>query len=167
MNILEEEYYRTVGRFNNMTSKKDSDEWGTPPELFRFICKMTGTLPLLDVACTSNNCITNRMLPGDALLYEWQTGDHCDVWCNAPGTKISKFVKRAVDQWIRHNINIVMLIPVNTISNKSFQIVWDFMKADKIDIFPLFGIRPHFLWNNQESDYGSRNGYIVVHFKKW
>jgi len=144
-----------------------SDEWGTPPELFKAICKMTGVKPKLDVACTYDNCITGRKLPGDALIYEWNTGDRCAVWCNAPGTLIKKFMDRAVDQWMSHNIDIVMLVPVNTLANKSFQLIWDMFREGQVDIHPLFGVRPHFLWEGKVSPYGSRNGYIVVHFKKW
>jgi len=158
--------------FTMPIDKKESDEWETPDELYDAICKMTGVTPTLDVCATYYNHKCDKYIPNDhydgALNkeipeHQWTE----DSWCNAPGKKITKFVKRAVDQWIRYNINILMLIPVNTITNKSFQIVWDFMKAGNIDIFPLFGIRPHFLWKGEESEYGSRNGYIVVHFKKW
>jgi len=167
MNELEKEYKRTMDRFDNVMSKKDSDEWGTPDDLYKEICIMTGTKPRLDVAANAVNTRCDFYF-ADSLTQDWLIEDHhYDVWCNAPGKLISKFVKKAVDQWIRHSINIVMLVPVNTITNKSFQIVWDLFLNDKIDIIPLFGTRPHFLWNNQKSEYGSRNGYIVVHFKKW
>ncbi len=95
-----------------------------------------------------------------------------DIWCNAPGHLIQKFVNKALEQWLKFNMNIVMLIPVNTITNADFKMIWDYFSYDRIAIYPLFGLRPKFLDGRMtsfppvESKYGSRNGYIVVVFRK-
>ncbi len=147
------------------SKKSKSDEWETPDKLFHAIEKLTKCKFMLDVACTNKNCKTEDGLLTALGSTSWISAG--DVWCNAPGNKIKEFVDKAVDQWITHNMNIVMLIPVNTLANKSFQLVWEMFREGHVDIFPLFGIRPHFLWKGKKSEYGSRNGYIVVHFKKW
>jgi len=154
------------------SKKSKSDEWETPPKLFYAIEKLTKCKFKLDVAANYKNSKCSYFLT-DAFSLPWRLDDDGsfaggnDVWCNAPGTMIKQFVDKAVDQWITHNMNIVMLIPVNTLANKSFQLVWEMFREGHVDIFPLFGIRPHFLWKGKKSEYGSRNGYIVVHFKKW
>jgi len=154
------------------SKKSKSDEWETPPDLFKAICKLTGVKPKLDVAANFYNKKCEHYIPDDRYggalnkeipEHQWTV----DSWCNAPGSKIKKFVDRAVEHWIENNVNIVMLLPVNTLANKSFQLVWEMFREGHVDIFPLFGIRPHFLWKGKKSKYGSRNGYIVVHFKKW
>ena len=56
-----------------------SDDWETPSNLYNHLCNTYKIRPELDVACTSKNCITNRMLPVDSLKCDWNTGDRCDV----------------------------------------------------------------------------------------
>ena len=104
----------------------------------------------------------------NALIQPWFE----DVWCNPPGRYIQKFINRALSEWKRKNMNIIMLVPVNSITNIDFEPIWKLFIERKVDIYPLFGQRPKFLdgrleeYKPLESKYPSRNGYIVVHFKK-
>jgi len=165
------------------SEKSKSGDWWTPDHLYESICRMTGIFPQLDVAADaeSRKCINYFSEQYDALNQDWiltniSTNttkknilkEKTDVWCNPPGDKVQKFVDKALEQWTKWDINIVMLIPVNTITNKNFENVWKLaMSENTIDIIPLFGQRPNFLLNGKlDTKYGSRNGYIVLVFRK-
>ena len=153
------------------TKQSNSEEWHTPKALFKMCCILADIRPKLDVAATSRNhfCQYYFTKEDDALKKDWlikagtkKTG----IWCNAPGKQVQKFVNRATQQWLDHNLNIIMLIPVNTITNGGFENVWNLFQNRYIDIIPLFGIRPKFLLEGKEQKWQSRNGYILLVFRK-
>lgn len=165
------------------SKKSKQTNWWTPDHLYESICRMTGIFPELDVAADkrSRKCKNYFSKKQDALKTSWMLCDistdttkkykhfrRVDIWCNPPGDKVQKFVDRALDQWAKYDLNIVMLIPVNTITNKGFEDIWKLaMSENNIGIQPLFGQRPNFLLNGKlDTKYGSRNGYIVLVFRK-
>ena len=157
---------------------KTHDNWYTPDLIYKIAIGITGVIPELDVCADKDNrrCKNYFTKEQDALKLSWclinksvnTTNKYTSikkvpVWCNPPGKYIQLMVNRAYDQWTVLDIDIVMLIPVNTITNKDFKKMWE----DKdIDIFPLFGLRPRFLDKGKEPKFGSRNGYMILHFKK-
>ena len=151
---------------NKKRSKNSlSDEWETPKELYHFIIHEVGFAPVLDVCATKENskCLHHIWKELDGLNYEW-TGD---VWCNPPHSETSKWVEYANQQWRKNNINVVMLIPANTMSSIYFHkvVMLEKNSTKLVDFFPLLG-RIRFLQNGKESEHKSRNSYIVVVFKK-
>lgn len=159
------------------TEQSLSDEWHTPKDLYKYICRLTGLNPRLDVAATASNsrCKYYFTKKDNALKQEWlikagtkKTG----VWCNPPGKYVQKMVNKATQQWIEKNLNILMLIPANTITNREFEGVWTLFQNGYVDIIPLFGIRPKFLLEGEVvldkkgKPQGARNGFIVLVFRK-
>ena len=139
-----------------------NDNWETPKELFDFLNDRYGLKCTLDVACTRDNCITaNRLVMEDALKSEWVTGIHFDVWCNPPHSKNEAFVRKAYEQWRMNNINIMMILPANTVSSK----YWHDCIEGIAEYHPIKG-RIRFLRDGKPSEYPSRNAYVVVIWRK-
>lgn len=153
------------------SKKSASDEHWTPDDIVKLAEDKFDLKFNFDVAATEENKKCDNFLTKEdnALEQDWilDYGDTV-VWCNPPGSKVQAFVNKAFDEWRKHNITICMLIPTNTISNKEFEIIWNSSKIypDYIQIHPLFGIRPRFLYKGEEPDYPSRNGYIFLIFNK-
>jgi phage N-6-adenine-methyltransferase len=151
---------------NNKRSKDSlSDEWETPEELYEYIMNEIDFTPMLDVCATESNskCISHIWKEVNAFSLNWNE----DVFCNPPHSLTGKFVEYANKMWTKNNINIVMLIPTNTMSSIYFH---KFIELEKkttklVDYFPLLG-RIQFLKDGKPSEYKSRNAYLVVTFKK-
>ena len=138
-----------------------SDEWETPQELYDYLCKQYKIKPELDVACTSDNCITGRMLPVDSLIIDWNTGDKCDVWCNPPHSKNEAFVRKAFNEWDKHDINIMMILPANSLcTNYAEAYILPFAESH-----PINRKYCRFLHKGEAKDH-TRNGYFVVIWRK-
>jgi phage N-6-adenine-methyltransferase len=139
-----------------------SDEWETPTELFRELCYTYSLTPTLDVACTSKNqkCVLGYTKETDALDCDWYQGN--DVWCNPPHSKTQAFVLKAHEQWYKHNINIIMLVPTGVISRKYFRSIWNnyFMVRKGVEIHPID--RPTFIHPDHDKQKSARNDYIVI-----
>ena len=133
-----------------------SDEWETPDELYEHLCYKYNIFPEWDVACNDNNYKCNAGLL-DALNQEW-TGDS---WCNPPHSKTEEFVRRAVTQWKKHNINILMIIPANSMCTNYAE---DCIQPHA-EYHPINRKFCKFLMNGKEKD-SSRNGYFVVIWRK-
>ena len=132
-----------------------SDEWETPQWVFDQLCYAYSVRPLLDVAATEENtkCEYHFNKQQDGLEINWCE----DIWCNPPHSKTRQFVEKAYEQWQKHNINIMMLIPLNSIGTKYSE---KYIK-DSAEWHPLY-FRIKFLRDGVESEYPSRNGYAVV-----
>ena len=169
----------TVGKPSKRS--KSSNYW-TPDLLYEDWCKELKIFPGLDVAADKDNrkCRNYFTWLDDALKQDWvlvnvptnvtnktKLIQVVDIWCNPPGDKVQEFVEKATEQWLRWNMNIMMLIPVNTITNKGFEGLWSWMLCTSlIEIHPLFGIRPRFLLKGEEQEFASRNGYVILVFRK-
>jgi len=134
-----------------------SDEWETPNELFLYLCKKYDIWPEADVAATQQNFKTGTLLH-DGLTDDWLL----DAWCNPPHSKTEQFVKKADEQWEKHNINILMIVPANSICAHYFDDVFDNNHAN---YYRISG-RPQFLRNGKVSKFPSRNSYFVVIWRK-
>jgi len=133
-----------------------SDEYETPKELFQLLCGYYGLAPELDVCATKENkkCkyfITKEV---DALEEDWLH----DAWCNPPHSMTEKFVRKAYEQWKKHNNNIIMIIPANSMCTKYAH---RYILQKGVEFYPIIG-RPRFLVKGKKSRFNSRNSYFVV-----
>jgi len=151
-----------------------SDEWETPQELFDYLCEKYKITPRLDVASTMENRKCQYFIDDevDALEHEWLVnyfmdkgvlldGTKVDVWCNPPHSLTEIFVKKAYEQWAKHNINIIMIIPANSMcTNYAEEAI--LLSAEYHPINRRFC---KFLYKGEKKD-SSRNGYFVVIWRK-
>ncbi|NIT99632.1 MAG: hypothetical protein GWN01_01410 [Nitrosopumilaceae archaeon] len=154
-----------------MTEKSESNEWYLPKSLFIKYCKLVNLRPKPDVAATKKYHLCEYYFTeeDDALKQEWlikagtkKTG----IWVNPPLKRMmtKKFVNKACQQWIKHNLNILMIIPTGVISRKYFRNIWKLFKRGYfVDIIPID--RPHFIHNGEIGDQ-ARNDYILLVFRK-
>jgi len=146
-----------------------SDEWETPDELYQHLCEKYNIHPEYDVAAIDGNskCMYLIDKEQDSFVKEWgiqsdiQFPNKADVWCNPPHSKNEEFVKRAYDQWVKHNINIMMILPANALcTNYAENWIEPFA-----EYHPINRSLCKFLYHGKTKD-SSRNGYFVVIWRK-
>ena len=159
-----------AGNIIPLTKEKSSDEWWLPQhEAYKLQDQFHLDIGL-DVACKLKNCLFRRGLYHDkgydALTDDWIFDKPTDVWCNPPLSQTKAFVNRAFEQWLKLNINILMLIPTGVISRKYFRNIWyDYVVPHNgIEVHPID--RPKFYENGKKSKWSARNDYMVLLFKK-
>lgn len=146
-----------------------SDEYETPDELYNKLCNDYDIIPHLDVATNQKNskCEFGLFYANEshnALNYEWHHPEldiSVNVWCNPPHSLNEKFVRKAFEQWQKHNINIMMLLPCNTQSSK----YWHECIEGVAEYHPIKG-RIRFLVGGKPSKHASRNAYCIVIWRK-
>lgn len=131
-----------------------SDEYETPDELYHSLCEKYHIEPHYDVACNVDNvkCFAGLTHSLDDNIH-WTR----DVWCNPPHSKNEEFVRKAYLEWIRNNINILMILPTNTMSSK----YWHECIEGNAEYHPIKG-RIRFLVDGKPSEHCSRNAYVCV-----
>ena len=99
-----------------------NDEWETPPELFREICKVAGFVPKLDVAATERSALCGEYLTreDDALRREWTA----PWWANPPYSKVGEFVRHAAGQAQKHGVPGILLTYAKTDTAWFHNYVW-------------------------------------------
>lgn len=140
----------------------DQDQYETPRELFDHLRYKYDIFPLLDVAANVNNSKTQFHLH-DALHQEWVLGKEIvDVWCNPPHSKTEEFVLRAENQWLKYGMNILMIVPANSICASYFDSIF---RLNHARYYRISG-RPQFLRDGRPSKFPSRNSYFAVVWRK-
>ncbi|UVF62320.1 DNA adenine methyltransferase [Nitrososphaeria virus YSH_462411] len=142
-----------------------SDEYETPDQLYYDLCDKYEVYPNVDICANINNYKVYVFVDKDidALKIDWYekfTGEDT-FWCNPPHSLNEKFVRKAFEQWKKHNINIIMLLPCNTQSSK----YWHECIEGVAEYHPIKG-RIRFLVNGEPSKHLSRNAYCVVIWRK-
>lgn len=153
-----------------------SDDWGTPRQLYDGLIGKYSIFPQLDVAASyeTRKCKSYFTKEFNALINDWilretptnttikrEITSKVDVWCNPPHTLTKEFVEKAYEQWLKFNINIMMIIPANSMCTKyAEKCIGNFT-----EYHPIYG-RPQFLKEGKVSDYPSRNSYFVVIWRK-
>lgn len=137
----------------------NEDEYETPPRLYNELVKKYHIFPKIDAAATAQNrkCLQYFSKTDSALFHEWIK----DTWCNPPHSLTGLFVSKAYNEWQKHNINIMMLIPTNTMSAA----FWHGCVEGHAEYHPIFG-RIRFLQNGRPSSHKSRNAYVVVIWRR-
>ena len=137
-----------------------SDEYSTPKELFIELQETYQIFPFIDVAANNENtkCKSWFDKKSNALIQEWNS----DVYCNPPNSLTQKFIKKADEQYNKHNINIIMLIPINaTVTKAGKKYIWD---NPDVEIHPVIPT-PKFIYNGVQGE-SARNRYCVVLWRK-
>jgi len=145
-----------------------SDEWETPEDLFKFLCNKYDVFPSLDV-CAKYDPVTNHnnskclgYLP-NSLDITWKPNPSVDsVWCNPPHSKTEEFVRKAQKEWRSNNINIIMIIPANSMCTNYSE---ECIKPSEAEWHPINRKWCKFLHEGKTLDM-SRNGYFVVIWRK-
>jgi hypothetical protein len=139
------------------------DEWETPDDLYTDLTNVYDLEPQLDVCANKNNTKCRYWLENalnDVWLLDGDVKPSC-VWCNPPHTKTKEFVKKAFIEWNNFNINILMIIPANSVCTEYAK---KYIKGSA-EIHPIFG-RIRFWQDGYPSKYPSRNSYFVVIWRK-
>ena len=133
-----------------------SDEYETPHHLIPELSEEFNIFPKIDV-CSANISKCDIGLK-DGLVEEWNK----DVWCNPPHSENKKWINRANQQWKKHNINILMIVPANAITAKYFDETFNKGYAT----YHRISKRLYFLVDGKPMKDHSRNGYFVVIWRK-
>lgn len=152
----------------------NSDEYETEDSLFNELCAEYNFSPKLDVFATKENtkCKYFFTLEHDAFTHDWISPEGVvDVWFNPPHNKklidgkyksqTELAVRKAFEQWIKHGMGIMCIIPANAMCTK-------FAKEcieGKAEYHPIFK-RPTFLVNKEKAKDSSRNGYFCVIWRR-
>ena len=129
------------------------DEFETPPQLYNDLCNKYRVFPKLDTAANQGNSLCERFCV-NGLEESWST----DAWCNPPHSITGKFVEKAYNEWRQNNINILMIIPANTVSS----IFWHTYIVGHAEYYAQPKGRIKFNKNKQPTKYQARNAYMVV-----
>lgn len=137
----------------------NEDEYETPSKYYNELIYHYNVRPKLDVAATRENrkCLEFFDKKADGLRYRWLV----DVWCNPPHTRTEDFVRKALREWQDHNIDIMMIIPTNTMSAR----FWHECIEGYTEYHPIEG-RIKFLQHGKPSKQSSRNAYVCVIWRK-
>ena len=136
-----------------------SDEWETPKYLFDEFCEKYSIHPMIDVCATreSSKCVLYFTEKDNGLVQSWDQ----DIWCNPPHSMTGDFVRKAYSEWLKNNINIMLLIPANTVST----VYWHEYIEDIAEYHAVKG-RIKFLRDGLPSRFQSRNSYMLVIYRK-
>ena len=135
------------------------DEWETPKEFFDELCEKYNIHPTLDVCATQQNtkCILHINEEINSLSQDWDQ----DSWCNPPHSKTGDFVRKAYSEWLKNNINIMLLVPANTVSTS----YWHEYIENVTEYHAIKG-RIKFLRDGLPSKFQSRNSYMLLIYRK-
>ena len=114
---------------------------------------------MIDVCATRENskCVLYFTEKDNGLVQSWDQ----DIWCNPPHSMTGDFVKKAYSEWLKNNINILLLIPANTVSTG----YWHEYIEDIAEYHAVKG-RIRFLRDGLPSKFQSRNSYMLVIYRK-
>lgn len=147
-----------------LTKKSGSNEWYYPRSEYIKLCEKHEIYPIIDVAATKKYhlCADYFTKKDDALTKEWLDTS----WMNPPLGKgmTKKFITKAYEQWWKHNIDILAIVPTGVISRQYFKPLWsNFMQKKGIIIYPMD--RPKFMYEGKKVEESARNDYITLVFK--
>ena len=133
-----------------------SDEYETPVPFYQEQCEKFHITPELDVAADYSNSKSPYWYykEDSALNKTWDM----DVWCNPPHTLTKEFARYADQQWSDNDINILMIVPANSICAKYFD---DIFEKNHATYHRING-RPTFLENGRPCEKPARNSYFAV-----
>jgi len=148
-----------------LSELSNSDEWETPKDLFDYLCDRYELYPTLDVCATLKNtkCLGYLPKPIGLSKASWKPNPMVDtVWCNPPHSQTEAFVRKARFEWKWANINILMIIPANSMCTNYSE---ECIRPTEADWYPINRKWCHFLFKGEVVG-SSRNGYFVVIWRK-
>lgn len=146
------------------------DDYYETPEWMVYDLKTKTNLDFtLDVCANMANskCTFYFSEEENALTKEWWRGKGYwkpTVFCNPPRSKNGKFVKKALEQWEKHDLDIVILLTWNDFGNKYGQPLIDHLESKSIEIFNYGKVI--FDKHGEASKWPSRLNYCAVWLKK-
>ena len=154
----------------------DDNSWETPDALYASICTKVRILPKLDVCASieTSKCPHFFTEEQNALGMDWLwDGDVVPVWMNPPNIHhvgkndgLKAFVEKAHEQWRKHNMQIVAILPASAFATKYFvKCAWQYPR-NIVEVNPILP-RPSFLLDGKQSEFGSRNSYMSVIWHKF
>ena len=149
------------------SAKSKSDDWWTPKDIFKKLCKEYNFYPLLDAAASNKNSLCKWYIDrhADALQTNWHLKyEKVPVWCNPPNKLLGKFIARAYQQFKTHHIKIMMIVPLNVQSSNAWwnNVQMPMEKGERIFVRPI-RTRIAFM-NHGHGSQSSINGYCVIIF---
>lgn len=131
------------------------DEFETPPELFCELLRKYDFKPILDAAATKENrkCLMYFSKEDNALEQDWKYA----TWVNHPHSLHEQFVQKAYQEWQKHNVTIMMIIPANC----GRTTYWH-KYIEGIAYYSMIKGSITFLKNGKPTKDSSRNAYCVV-----
>ena len=150
------------------TVAPDEDGYETEPNLVKHFEEIYNLKFELDASATYENRKTFAYISKEenALFIEWLVNDiGVDTWLNHPHSLNEEFLRRADAQHKKHNINICMLIPANTMSTDYYKELIENETTRFVENHPVQP-RPKFLKNGRKVKMGSRNAYQVIIWRK-
>ena len=144
---------------SHLTVSSKDDEYETPPELVELLCKQFHVTPIIDVAATNSNRKFTIFFSkeDDALKQDWTL----DCWCNHPHSLHKEFVEKAYNEWKKHNITVMMIIPSNTGRTRYWH---EFIEP--YAEYKMIKGNIRFLKDGKPTKDASRNGYVCVIWRK-
>ncbi len=142
-----------------LLSSKNHD-WRTPIRLFNALDAQYNFG--LDAAASKENalCTCYYTEENNALELDW--AGFGNVFCNPPyGRQLSKFVEKAYQQWEKHNVTSVLLIPARTDTR-----IWQEIVLKHCEVTYLKGRLKFLLPDGRETDPAPFPSAIVV-FHGW
>lgn len=151
------------------------DMYETPDPLKDELEKWTGLKFQLDASANDDNkiCLYYISETEDALKIDWVLKDKkftyitytVPVFNNPPRSKNGKFVRKAVEQWKKHNMDIVQLLCWNDLGNKyGEKYLLPYILSGEFKVKNLGKII--FNKNGKPSKYPSRLTYMAVWMQK-
>lgn len=142
-----------------------SDEWETPNSLYESLCYKYKVFPSLDLCAdeTNSKCHYYKTKKDSALNALADSFIHDlkpDIWVNPPHSITEDIVRICLKIWSLWNVNIMMIIPANSICTKYAEECIE----PHAEYHPIF-YRPKFLRDGEEKD-PARNSYFVVIWRK-
>ena len=136
----------------NLSNSDESQEWGTPTELFWKICQDFNVRPLVDACASSKNykCSWWIEKATDGLKVNW----NYDTFINPPYRDVALWIKKAYEEHIKNNITVVALI-----FSKTDTKFWHSYIENKAEVHFIKGrikfIKPDGIQSNQSAPYPS------------
>ena len=153
---------------SNTTVEEDNDNYETPDRLYNDLCLKYQIAPRLDICADDINKKCGHFISKkqNALFTEWLlNGKAVDVWANPPGSIQLDFIARAEAQYLKYNINILMILPTRVMGTP----IWDkFIEDDynrKREYHRITG-RPTFLKNGKKTKWSAMHAYVCVIWRK-
>lgn len=152
-----------------------SDEWELPRPDFIRTCEENDMYPILDICATKDNtkCPFFMTKEINALENDWVIDNSMSKenypipvdyarYINPPNRLTQKFIKKSQEQYEKLNIDIMMVIPINSIvTGAGVDCIWN---DDNVQIKPVLPT-PRFIHFGKQME-SARNRYCSVTWRR-
>lgn len=148
-----------------------SDEWYTTEEMYKELCDKYKIYPNLDLFAHDKSHMTDCYYTKEhnSLVREWGLSESFPEhkgetigFVQPPNSIKKQCIMKALEQWKKHDMTIMMLIPWETIClGYGVKELWSRFLRGEIVIDPLPS-KPKFKFEGREAIFNSRNAYCVV-----